>query len=114
LYSVGCPGCKSRAIPYAKAWHEQYGAQLQIIGVHTQLGPAKYSVGQIEEITAIHKIPFPIFEDIGHETFALLEGEGTPHWVLVDADGQIIRSVFGSMANAIHRIDYALLELFET
>ena len=46
-------------------------------------------------------------------TFRRYEAGGTPHWVLIDADGVIRKSIFGSMDGARQRLDYALEELFQ-
>jgi peroxiredoxin len=111
FYSIGCPGCKSRAIPIAKNVHEIY-PDVQVVGIHTSLDERKYSTGQIEEINKVHRIPFPIYVDEGSQTFEAFGAEGTPHWILIDAEGKVLRSVFGSMPNAINRIEYSLIELF--
>ncbi|MEN0006668.1 MAG: TlpA disulfide reductase family protein [Bacteroidota bacterium] len=113
FYSIGCPGCKSRAIPYAKAWHQQYGADLHLIGVHTHFSRRAYSPQQIQEVNQVYQVPFKVYLDHGHAAADLFQADGTPHWALLDQKGQLIRSVFGSMPNAIHRIDYALTELFQ-
>jgi hypothetical protein len=53
-----------------------------------------------------------VFVDDGDATFRAYEAEGTPHWVLINADGTIRKSVFGSMAGSLQRLNYALQELF--
>ncbi len=45
-------------------------------------------------------------------TFLRYEAGGTPHWVLIDTEGIIRKSIFGSMDGARQRLDYALEELF--
>ena len=110
IYSTGCPGCVGRALPLSKQFLHDY-PQLQIVGIHTQLDSRFYSDAQIQQVIQFHHLPYPVFRDKGHETFDLYEAGGTPHWVLVAADGTLYRSIFGSMGNAQQRLWYALSEL---
>ncbi len=84
------------------------------MGIHTRFEGPKYSLGQIKEIRQLLKIDYPFFVDQGMKTYATYEAEGTPHWTLLDATGIVYRNIFGSMPNALQRLDYALMELGES
>jgi len=51
--------------------------------------------------------------DQGHQTWSAYDAGRTPHWVLINANGEIEKSIFGSMPNSLQRLDYSLIELFE-
>ncbi len=110
LYSIGCPGCKARALPFARDLQRNwpYG---QVIGVHTRFEGPEYSDRQIEEIKEVYQVHFPVFVDEGHATFDLFEAEGTPHWLLAGRDGRLLKSMFGSMPNTLQRLDLSVQEL---
>jgi len=112
FYHLGCLGCIGRALPFAKKLAEVY-PDLQIVGIHTSPGSLKYNTEEVLAQAGETNLPFPIFFDEGHRTYDLYGAEGTPHWVLLDANGKLFRSIFGSMANARQRLDYALLEIFQ-
>jgi thiol-disulfide isomerase/thioredoxin len=112
IFSRGCPGCMGRAIPITQAFRKEY-PDLQIVGLHTHFEGMKYSMHQIHEVELFFKLDYPIYVDQEMATYELFKAEGTPHWVLIDEEGKIVRSIFGSMDNARQRLEYALDELFE-
>lgn len=110
FFSRGCPACLSRAIPYAHAIAYEF-PELAIVGIHTHLEGPSYSAAQVHEIIQLHRISFPVLIDEGHESFDKMGAEGTPHWMLIDEKGKLVRSLFGSMPNTIQRLQYVLLEM---
>lgn len=110
IINRGCPGCIGRAVPYAKALKGEF-PWLEIITVHSQTEGRDYSDRQIEEIALLHKLPFPIYKDKALHTYELMKAEGTPHWILIDKEGIVVNSIFGSMSNAQQRLAYALEEI---
>lgn len=112
FWNIGCPNCKSRALPFAKQLVKAY-PEIEVMGIHTQFEGPEYSAGQVDEIRQLLKIDFPMYIDEGKETWQAFEAEGTPHWVLIDAEGNIHRSVFGSMPGALQRLDFVLREMLE-
>lgn len=110
FWGLGCPACKSRALPFSKELLRVHPT-LQVVGIHTRFEGPKYSAGQIGEMQQLYKIAYPFWIDLGMKTYERYEAEGTPHWTLIRADGIVHRTIFGSMPNALQRLDYALIEL---
>jgi thiol-disulfide isomerase/thioredoxin len=110
FFSRGCPACLSRAVPYARALAYEF-PELAIVGIHTRLEGPVYSPDQVNEIVQLHRIAYPVLLDDGHESYDRMGAEGTPHWILIDATGRLVRSLFGSMPNTIQRLQYVLLEM---
>ncbi len=112
FFNIGCAGCTGRAIPYTLELHERY-PQLHIVAIHSSFSVSStYPVGQIKAVLDYFKIPYPVLLDEGETTFERYQAEGTPHWVLIDAEGRVLKSFFGSMEGAVQRMEYTLLELF--
>ncbi len=110
FFSRGCPACLGRAIPFSQKLVEEY-PNLQIVGIHTRFEGPEYSVAQVNEVVQLLKIDFPAFIDEGKTSYESMGAEGTPHWILLDGNGELVRSIFGSMPNARQRLEYALMEL---
>ncbi|MEL7534112.1 MAG: TlpA disulfide reductase family protein [Bacteroidota bacterium] len=110
FWNIGCPNCKSRALPFAKQLARAY-PEIEMMGVHTRFEGPAYSPAQVNEIKQLLKIDFPMYLDQGKETWQAFAAEGTPHWVMIDAEGNIHRSVFGSMPGALQRLDFVLREM---
>lgn len=112
FFNLGCAGCRSRAIPYSIRFSELY-PELQIVGIHTNFKGIDYLPGQIGIFLYKAGVPYPVFQDHDLQTYEKYRVEGTPHWLLVNSEGVLLKSIFGSMGNAIHRLDYSLTELFQ-
>jgi len=110
FYSIGCPGCKAQALPFARNLQADWAAG-RVIGIHTRIEGPEYSQRQVEEINQVYRLNFPVFLDQGHKTYDLYGAEGTPHWFLVDSEGRLLKSLFGSMPNTLQRIDLSILEI---
>lgn len=113
FWSIGCAGCTGRAIPYTLELQERY-PDLQIVAFHSEFEHAKkHTPADVRAVADYFRLPYPVLIDESLTTFDAYEAMGTPHWVLVEADGTIRRSIFGSLPGSIQRLDYALMELFE-
>lgn len=111
FYNNGCQGCKSRALPISKNIHQLY-PEMYLIGVHTEPGRPRYSDQEILEEWEALAMPYPLFKDQGRQTYERYRAEGTPHWIWINSEGLLLRSIFGSQPNAIQRLDLLLLERF--
>ena len=111
LFNKGCLTCKTRALPLLKQWTQYYPA-LKTAAVHTRLGSGTYRMEEIAVLQKEFNLNYPLFIDQETQTFNAFKGEGTPHWVLIDQNGQVIKSIFGSRPNALQRIDYFIREVY--
>ena len=112
FFNLGCLGCRGRAIPYSLRFSELY-PYLQVVGIHTNFKGIHYLPGQVASFLKKTDVNFPVFQDLDKRTYDNYQIEGTPHWILVNSEGLLLKSVFGSMGNSIHRLDYGLMELFQ-
>ena len=113
FFSLGCPGCLGRAIPYANRVVYEKGDQINVIGIHTDFEGVDFPKEKFEAAQAEFYIRFPFFKDFNFDTTFLNYGAGgTPHWILVDQEGKVIYSIFGSDPNnALLRLDLKMDEL---
>lgn len=113
FFSLGCPGCLGRAIPYANLLVYENGKKLNVIGIHTNFEGVDFSMEQFQDAQEKYRIRFPFYKDFNYDTTFLDYGAGgTPHWVLVDKEGVVIYSIFGSDPNnALLRLDYLINDL---
>ena len=112
FFNIGCPSCLGRAVPNALKLEKEFPG-LKILGVHTCFEGRAYPSDQIRLNLDRLKVEFPIVVDDGHETWSAYDAGGTPHWVLINENGEIVKSIFGSMPNSLQRLDYSIIELFE-
>lgn len=113
FFSLGCPGCLGRAIPYANRIVFENEGKIQVMGIHTDFECANFSLNKFMEAKQELHIRFPFFKDYNYDTTFLNYGAGgTPHWILVDKNGKVVYSIFGSDPNnALLRLDYMINEL---
>ena len=117
FFSLGCPGCLGRAIPYANRIVYEKKDRMNVVGIHTNFEGVDFSTERFEAARKEFFIRFPFYRDYNYDTTFLNYGAGgTPHWILSDRNGNVIYSIFGSDPdNALLRLDYmineALLEL---
>ena len=112
LFYLGCPGCIGRAIPFANKMAYEHGEKINVVGIHSNFEGPEYSNDDvIKKLMSLH-VRFPVFKDSGlASTFYEYQAAGTPHWILVNKEGIVIRSIFGSDPNrALLWLDYALIE----
>lgn len=110
FYNNSCLGCTGRAIPLAYEF-QQDNKTLQVVGVHSNFGKMQVTKEDIQSIFTTGEVPFPIYIDENHVVFDQFESEGTPQWVLINAQGELYRSFFGSQDGAQNRLLYAIEEL---
>lgn len=110
FFNLGCLGCMSRGVPLAAELARVYPG-LNVVGIHSNFG-RDYTLGEIH--AAMHDIgtTFPVYSDVGHQVYDHYRAEGTPHWILMDETGEVVKSIFGSQPNAQQRLTYGMLELF--
>ncbi|MEM9921422.1 MAG: TlpA disulfide reductase family protein [Bacteroidota bacterium] len=115
FFSLGCPGCLGRAIPYANRVVFEKGDGINVLGIHTNFEGVDFSKQRFESAREEFYIRFPFYKDINYDTTFLNYGAGgTPHWILVDKEGKVVYSIFGSDPNnALLRLEYVMNELFE-
>jgi peroxiredoxin len=115
FFSLGCPGCKSRALPFANRMVYENEQDLKVIGIHTRFKGPTYELEAIEKVKKEYHVRFPFYKDAnGMFTFNLYQAGGTPHWILIDKDGKVVYSIFGSDPNnALLRLDLKINELLE-
>ncbi|KAA2217386.1 TlpA family protein disulfide reductase [Maribacter flavus] len=115
FFNLGCPGCKGRALPYANRVVVENGEHIKVLGIHTRFEGPEYEVSDFEKAKEDYYIRFPFFKDANlAETFHSYEAGGTPHWILLDSEGKLVYSIFGSDPNnALLRLDLKIGELLD-
>lgn len=113
FFSLGCPGCLGRAIPYANRMVFENKDWLDVIGIHSNFNGMDFSEQKFQDAKDELFIRFPFFRDYNYDTTFLNYGAGgTPHWILVDQFGVVQYSIFGSDPNnALLRLEYVLNEV---
>lgn len=113
IFSIKCPGCLGRAIPFANRLVYEMGEELQVLGIHTTFEGKAPELEELQAAKEEYHIRFPIFQDRHlNSTFTLYKAGGTPHWLVLDRSGKLQYSIFGSDPNnALLRIEYKLQEL---
>ena len=113
FFSLGCPGCMGRAVPYANRVVYENGAKINVVGIHTNFEGIEVSLEKFKSAKEEHYFRFPFYKDYNYDTTFLNYGAGgTPHWVLADEKGIAVYSIFGSDPNnALLRLDYLINEL---
>lgn len=112
FFYLGCPGCKGRAIPYAnRIVYEDKG--VQVLGIHTRFEGKPYSDEELAKAKEAYTIRFPYFRDKENaQTFWKYKAVGTPQWILLDENGIVVYTIFGSDPNnALLRLDLKMEEL---
>ena len=111
IYNNQCLGCTGRAIPLAYYLKKEF-KELQVLGIHSNFTNQKITEVDIKSVFTIDKLPFPIYIDEGAKVYEQFESEGTPQWLLINSDGKLYKSIFGSQEGSKNRLMYALDELF--
>lgn len=115
FFSLGCPGCKGRALPYANRVVVEHRDKINLIGIHTRFEGPEYLLEDFQKAKEDYYIRFPFYKDANlAEMFHKYQAGGTPHWLLLDAEGNLKFSVFGSDPNnALLRLDLHIQELLQ-
>lgn len=111
FFNLGCHGCMTRGLPLANEIAKQY-PEVQVVGIHTNFEAMSYEKDSVQTAMQEQGIQFPVYYDDGHATYSAYQAGGTPHWILLDEQGAIERSIFGSQPNAVTRLSYSLMERF--
>jgi len=116
IFSLGCPGCLGRAVPYANRVVYENGGKINVMGIHTNFEGIDFPINRFEKAKEELYIRFPFFRDKNHDTTFLNYGAGgTPHWILVNKEGKVDYSIFGSDPNnALLRLDLKINELIQS
>ena len=116
FFNLECPACISRGIPMLKRIHQEYDEQLELMLIHTSFGHKQYTRDEVVP-TLTHfaksfaRLPFPIALDLSGDIAEHYEAGGTPHWLIFNAQGELVRSLYGSQENTQTRLEYLLEEL---
>lgn len=110
IYNNQCIGCVGRAIPLANDFQKEFN-NIQVVGLHTSFKEEVIREEDIRSIFTIENLPFPIYIDSNRSVYDQFKSQGTPQWVLIQSDGHLYRSIFGSMADSKNRLMYALESL---
>ena len=113
FFNLGCPGCKGRALPYANRVVVENGNNVNVVGIHTRFEGPEYTFEDFQKAKEDYFIRWPFYKDDGQaNTFHRYEAGGTPHWILLNAEGELEYSIFGSDPNnALLRLDLRINEL---
>lgn len=118
FYHLDCIACKGRAFPYSnRLIYDNIG--VNVIGIHsrinTKFSTKIYTKQEHQEVNDEFAVRFPIFEDFNDNyTFNKYKCGGTPHWILVDKNGVVVYSIFGSDPNnALLKLDFKIAELLQ-
>ena len=115
IFSLGCPGCLGRAIPYANRIVYENAEQINVIGIHTNFEGLDIDNEKFYAAKEEFYLKFPFYKDFNYDTTFLNYGAGgTPHWILVNEEREVVYSIFGSDPNnALLRLDLKMNEMFE-
>ena len=108
--NLSCPACLGRAIPYANGLIVNKDIDLNVLGIHSNFNGADFSKEEFQKAKEDFYIRFPLFRDVNFDTTFLNFGAGgSPHWILLDKEGIVRYSIFGSDPNnALLRLDYMI------
>lgn len=112
FYNTNCLGCTGRAIPLAYKLQQEHSF-ISLTVIHSNFRPTPFSSEEVLSVFTDNKSPFNIYRERNHELYDHFECEGTPHWLMIDGDGEIIRSFFGSQEGAQMKLEYAIQEFSE-
>jgi len=112
FFNNDCPACKGRAFPYANQIVLKY-PEIQVIGIHTRFAGPDFDNEVLRPLKAQFHLRFPYYRDEEPaKTGWRYDAGGTPHWVLVNAEGIVVKSFFGSDPNrGLYWMDLAIEEM---
>ncbi|MDG4945680.1 redoxin domain-containing protein [Weeksellaceae bacterium KMM 9713] len=112
IYNNDCMGCTGRGIPLAYDFQQKYPS-IKVVGIHSDFPNREGTKENINAIFTSGEAPFPIFIDENHKVYDQLEADGTPHWLLINKNGELYKSIFGSQDGAQNRLFYSLESMLE-
>lgn len=115
IFSLGCPGCLGRAIPFANRMVFENVENLNVIGIHSNFDGVDFTLEKFQKAKDDFFMRFDFFKDKNFDTTFLDYGAGgTPHWLLIDENGNLVYSIFGSDPNnGLLRLDLKIKEYFQ-
>ena len=109
FYNTNCLGCTGRAIPLAYRLSQENDF-ISLIVIHSNFRPALFDSEEILSIFTDQKSPIEVYREERNELYSFFECEGTPHWLLMDGEGEILHTFFGSQDGAQLKLEYAIRE----
>lgn len=113
FYNNACLGCTGRALPFAYKLKNEFH-NVEIIGIHCDFTTRETPTQEIIDIFTDRKLPYPIYRDVDLNLYTKFRCEGTPHWILLNEEDQILNSIFGSQEGSQNRLMYSLTEVSES
>jgi thiol-disulfide isomerase/thioredoxin len=116
FFNLECPGCVSRGLPFLKRLYQEHVEALTIMLIHTAFGHKHYPRDEVVPTLqhfakSFAKLPFPIALDLDGKLAEHYQAAGTPHWLVFNQQGELIKSMFGSQENTQTRLEYVLEEV---
>ncbi|RFC53818.1 peroxiredoxin family protein [Brumimicrobium aurantiacum] len=109
FYNTNCLGCTGRAIPLAYKLHQKH-SNIALTVIHSNFMKKPFTKDEILSVFTDQKSPIPIYSELNHELYDFFECEGTPHWILMNDQQEILYSFFGSQDGAQIKLQYAIEE----
>ena len=82
IFSLGCPGCVGRAIPFANRMVYEYGDQLPVLGIHSNFEGVDFTKEEFQQAKEKYYIRFPFYRDQNFiRTFSRQEGPAGLLWL---------------------------------
>lgn len=113
FYNTNCLGCTGRAIPLAYDLQKEYDF-IELIVVHSNFRPQPFEAEEVLSVFVDQKSPIPIYREEKHALFSHFDCDGTPHWLILDDEGEVKHSIFGSQDGAQIKLGYAIQEFEQT
>jgi thioredoxin-related protein len=115
-FNLECPGCIGRGIPVIKRLRDAHEGRAVFALLHTAYGHKAYTRDEVEPqlkhfASDFANVGMPVALDLSGDLARVWCAEGTPHWFAFDANGQMVRSLYGSQENATTRLTYLMDEL---
>lgn len=116
FFNLECAGCISRGAPLLKRLAREHEGKLEVVMIHTAYGHRRYARDEVlptlkRFAERFARLTIPIALDLDGEIAESWGVEGTPHWLLFSAGGELLRSIYGSQDNTVTRLEYVLEEL---
>lgn len=113
FYNTNCLGCTGRAIPLAYKLSQEFSF-ISLIVIHSNFRPIPFTSEEVLSVFTDQKSPFEIYREERNELYTYFNCEGTPHWLLINGEGKVLHSFFGSQDGAQLKLEYAIREFQES
>lgn len=112
FYNTNCLGCTGRAIPLAYQLQQNYPI-VNLIVIHSNFKKEPLSRDEVLSVFTNQESPMEIYAEDQHELYDYFHCEGTPHWILMNDQKEILYSFFGSQEGSQIKLSYAIEEFQE-